>query len=461
MQLKSEKLDVPTDEPFKNDVLGRKESAEILTQLVSNVSGPFVLAVDAPWGTGKTTFIEMWMAHLKEKGFPCLDFNAWENDFSDDPLVSLIGEIGASFTPTDSDKAEKSELEKTYDLIKQLGGVLAEKGMSLAMKVAITKLMGQDVGKLFEDLGAKQIEKYEADKEKITDFKKNLRKFVKELPGGKDKPLIFFIDELDRCRPDFAVELLEKAKHFFDVDGIIFVLSIDKDQMENAVKHLYGSATDSDGYLRRFIDLDYRLPEPDHKAFCDFLCGKFELEKFFEKRASFSHEFKDDRWSNIETFSKLFKIFNFSLRVQEQCFARLNIVIRTTPSDSYLCPILLCTLICLRADNPKLYLGFVNRSRSFKDVLEYIKDKRGGVEFLDKNDGRRLEANLISSACSRMEIREISQSYKQESENEKLSAETRERYEVIASWLGSESREILCEDLSYLTKKIEITEQFV
>jgi predicted AAA+ superfamily ATPase len=87
-------LEIPADAPFKHDLLEREQSAEVLTQFVSRLDEPFVLAIDSPWGSGKTTFLKMWLRSLQNRGFPCLYFNAWQNDFSDSPLVSLIGEIG-------------------------------------------------------------------------------------------------------------------------------------------------------------------------------------------------------------------------------------------------------------------------------------------------------------------------------------------------------------------------------
>ena len=97
MQLKPKNLTISPDNPFGEDKLSRQQSAQILTQLVSTIREPFVLANDSPWGTGKTTFIKMWMTSLKEKnGFPCICFNAWDSDFTGDPLVSFIGEMKAS-----------------------------------------------------------------------------------------------------------------------------------------------------------------------------------------------------------------------------------------------------------------------------------------------------------------------------------------------------------------------------
>lgn len=93
MKIKAPQIEVPKEEPFKNDLLGRKENAELLTELVRSADEPLVLFVNAKWGEGKTTFLRMWRQFLTNSGFKTLYFSAWENDFSDDALVSLIGEL--------------------------------------------------------------------------------------------------------------------------------------------------------------------------------------------------------------------------------------------------------------------------------------------------------------------------------------------------------------------------------
>ena len=68
-------IDVPKDDPFKHDLLDRREAVDTLTHLVANVDGPCVLGVDAAWGAGKTTFLRIWTQHLRNEGFPVVEFN--------------------------------------------------------------------------------------------------------------------------------------------------------------------------------------------------------------------------------------------------------------------------------------------------------------------------------------------------------------------------------------------------
>jgi hypothetical protein len=67
MNLKSPELEIPLADPFKNDLLGRKESAVSLTELICSTDEPLVLSINASWGEGKTTFLNMWRQILTNK----------------------------------------------------------------------------------------------------------------------------------------------------------------------------------------------------------------------------------------------------------------------------------------------------------------------------------------------------------------------------------------------------------
>ena len=93
------------------------------------------------------------------------------------------------------------------------------------------------------------------------------------------------IDELDRCRPSYATELLEIAKHLFSVDRIVFVLAINRSELAHSVKALYGSKFDAKGYLGRFFDLDYLLPAPDRQQFVLQVMSDSGLGALFQKES--------------------------------------------------------------------------------------------------------------------------------------------------------------------------------
>ncbi len=93
--------------------------------------------------------------------------------------------------------------------------------------------------------------------------------------------MFFFIDELDRCNPHFAIKLLERVKHLFEVPNIIFVLAVNIDQLQYAVQGFYGSSNiDGKQYLKRFIDIEYSLPAPNLEEYCKFMFGAYDFNSF-------------------------------------------------------------------------------------------------------------------------------------------------------------------------------------
>jgi len=318
-------LEILPEDPWEDDKLNRKEEAENLTNLISSISStqPFVLSINSPWGRGKTTFVKMWHQDLINKKYPCIYFSAWESDFEEDPLVALLGELEASITTLVKDvddKNRKKKLgEKLEDIIKKADPFIA-KGL-------VKKFTSSDEASEFTEKYVKNlIGTYEEQKNSLDEIRDTLKELIKILNEEREDklPLYFFIDELDRCRPTYAIELLERVKHLFNVPGIVFVLSIDIEQLSQSVKTIYGTGMDTDGYLRRFIDLEYNLKEPDPGKFCDFLIEKFNFVENEKRR----HNTQDKHEYNLvkdiqETAKYLINIFNPSLRVIIQLFERL------------------------------------------------------------------------------------------------------------------------------------------
>ncbi len=281
---------IPAGEPFKNDALNRKESANALTNLVISTKGPLVLCIDAPWGQGKTTFLKMWERQLKDDQIPTIFFNAWENDFTDDALVALIGELSNAIKELDGGET-KSKAMEYFEKARNIGAGLIKRSIPVAAKIATAGILDmekdfeQAFSTLAETIAREELQKYENSKKTLQAFRADLAKLAVSFSSEENhKPLVFIIDELDRCRPGFAIEVLEKAKHFFNVENIIFVLGADKSQMGHSIRAIYGDGIDVNGYLRRFIDLDYLLPSPEKGLYVKALFGKYKFDEYFSKK---------------------------------------------------------------------------------------------------------------------------------------------------------------------------------
>jgi predicted KAP-like P-loop ATPase len=281
MKIKHKELEIPEDNPFANCKLERKPFARVLTDIVTSYADGFVLAINNEWGAGKTTFVKMWKQQLKNEGFQTIYFNAWENDFDSNPLVALMSEL-ETLTNAKNKEVFKSVVEKAGIIINNVAPAIT-KALIKKYVVNIDDISAdiiENAAKASTEILAEEIKEYTSKKKTIIDFRKALEKFVAK--GENDKPLIFIVDELDRCRPTYAVEVLEQIKHFFAVPGIVFVLSIDKTQLANAVNGFYGSERiDSNEYLRRFIDLEYSIPIPKPDLVINYLYDYYQIDNFF------------------------------------------------------------------------------------------------------------------------------------------------------------------------------------
>ncbi len=213
----------------------------------------------------------------------------------------------------------------------------------------------------------------------INDFKKLIEDSIK----NDEKPLVVFIDELDRCRPDFSVKTLERIKHLFDIDGLVFVLLINKDQLSESVKGLYGSGIKADVYLRKFIQFSLMLPKStgssrfplgDNEKFCTYLIEQKYAIHF------------DDQ---VNAFKRLFVIFcnyfGLSLRDIENGIALL--LLSNVIGNS---KILISWPIVLKIAHPDLYAAIIKGEkeahREAYELLYKIKaqgnDRETLIEFL-------------------------------------------------------------------------------
>ena len=255
IRLQPEYVDVsmdPDDDPFANDAIGRRTQAERLTRLVERIEGPCVIALDAPYGAGKTTFLRMWAQTLRNEGFGVAEFNAWTSDFDGKPSNALAAQIGDAIDADGSDIGAK---------VKAALSRFIEYGQPIAISLA-SMGMGIDDGGvgLSASVNAGNILNSLLDKRQKKDASiQDIRDALAEYTTEKGR-LVVLIDELDRCRPPYAIETLEVAKHIFNADGVVFALGLHRQQLTASIKAVYGQAFDAVGYLERFFDLSASLP---------------------------------------------------------------------------------------------------------------------------------------------------------------------------------------------------------
>ncbi len=374
MKIKHEEIIIPKENPFENCKLKREPYANVLTQIVKNYSDGFVISLNNEWGAGKTTFVKMWIKLLEKEGIKTAYFNAWENDFDNNPLIAIISELESII--------EENEKEKFNSLIQKGAGIINTVLPSVVKGIVKKHFLNLDeisleiienTTKATTEILKDEIKLYTSKKKSIIEFRKALEDIVK---NNNDLPLVFVVDELDRCRPSYAIEVLEQIKHFFAVPGIVFVLSIDKHHLESSVKGFYGSEQiNSSEYLRRFIDLEYSIPKPILKDFIIYLFEYYSFNDFFNSNERKSiGEFRSDAHFFIKMAELLFETSKTTLRQQDKIFAHTRLVLCTFKSNNYVFPHLLFFLIYLRIIKNESYLKIENGEFALEELSDFFGD---------------------------------------------------------------------------------------
>lgn len=458
MAIKHFDLEIEEALPFKNCKLDREKYAHILTNIIDNYPDGFVLAINNKWGTGKTTFVKMWEQNLINSGYKTIYFNAWENDFEDNPLTALIGEL----------KVVNKKAEEKFNKVVRNAAQLSKNIAPAVIKALLNKYVDSemlaqtlsDSTKSITEIFEQDVKEYAERKKSIIDFKKSLSEYVANESNGK--PLVFIIDELDRCRPNYSVSLLEQVKHFFSVPNIVFVLSIDKIQLGNAICGVYGSEKlDANEYLKRFIDIEYSIPEPDKGDFFDYLFEYFDFDSFFNstERRKY-HEFSYDRDSFIFICKLLLR--NLTLRQQEKILSYTRVTLRTLNSNNYLIPVFYGFLIFIKNIHEDFYDNLVNKkislTQSHNDFYEIIKPYLN-----DDNDRYFIEIEALLLVLYQNHITDYRRNngiYERVSEkNEyRLNVDSKINNDLLLNYYTRSRRDYYSLSLDYFLKKLNLAD---
>ena len=399
MKVRLQPLGIAVDcnDPFQNDMLDRKKTVEILSGLVANLDGPCTLAVDAEWGHGKTTFLKIWAAYLRQQGFPVVEFNAWETDDCGNPFIALSTELtGGLQNCTDDSLSTKihSLKEQAAKVAWRTAPAIIQEVISSAIPIPV---VGTNLGQAAASWLKDSLSAYEKDQQSIKVFKhvlQDMAELLSESSGGR--PLIVMIDELDRCRPSYAVQLLEVAKHLFTVDRIVFVLAVNRSELAHSVKALYGGDFDAKGYLRRFFDVDFRLPHPDRDKFIADLLTSSGIIDYFDR----TQDEHGRREQPIVTrlLKAFFRAPYFSLRRIQQAIQRLGLVLASLPSERPSFAEAAAVALIVRAIDVDLYYGFfvvgnIDDMEASKEIFGHYLTK----DLRRTREGQWFEANLIKA----------------------------------------------------------------
>lgn len=355
----------PNVDPFANDAIGRRTQAERLTRLVERIEGPCVIALDAPYGAGKTTFLRMWAQTLRNEGFRVAEFNAWTSDFDGKPFNALAAQIVDAIDADGSDNAINKAVDKLKDALAKVAAFAPM--ISLAMpEVAVDLDSANFVAAANVRLPIDALRSKSKEKEKSI---QEIRDALAEYTDKKGR-LVVLIDELDRCRPTYAIETLEVAKHIFNAKGVVFALGLHRQQLTASIKAVYGQDFDAQGYLERFFDLSASLPAArGREGYIKTKLGAQQLRSdmvmLTGNRQLPALEFAENLVASVS---------GMTARLIDRFAQSLKIVWVAMPSNLHRQGMFeyICVGLALKLLDPDMYARFNEGAASDKDVFERI-----------------------------------------------------------------------------------------
>ena len=358
------------------DKLNLKSFAENLLQnmekgTASNIGeqGAWTISLNAEFGNGKTTFLEMFKHFIedehKEK-YNIISINAWEADFYGQPIIAILSELSNYMKKNENWKDKAQDLitkagKISINNIEQVTSLIVQKTIQLGTGVSL------DISKLLEQIknsmGEEIFKNINQKKSAIEEIKNTISEYT------KDKKLIIIVDELDRARPDYAVHFLEDIKHFFDIKNVIFLVGVNRKQMSATVKCLYGQELDFEGYYRKFFKQEIDLPDPYKSA--------QNLINDLIKKTKVKYSNTTDRDYRINNYYLSCKIFELTLREVETSIRIFeNILGSNAYETTWMYLDCYPFFICLYIKNKKIFTQILDEKFSIDTFLRFV-DKKG------------------------------------------------------------------------------------
>ena len=307
---------------IKNDTTGRNSNLYNLLRLLNFQQDSLSIAINGSWGTGKTFFIkqcqlmldnafsceddeilqaieklcpgEESLANIRKTHFRTAYYDAWEHDSEEDPIASLI----RCLATTDWSTNVKESLIKAADI----GSSILQATTNIDLKGLVKTLKDNSSDLITPD--------------NLEQIKKRFNATLAELAPDQGK-LTIFVDELDRCKPTYAVKLLERIKHYFNNPNVTFIFAVDLSQLQYTINQYYGLQFNGYQYLDRFFDLVISLSAPDIDKYFDNTKNILEAVQHFEK--------SDPKNSYYYLFCKeLINHFSFSIRQINHFYLKTN-----------------------------------------------------------------------------------------------------------------------------------------
>lgn len=395
------------DEP-----LSRLELAQRLTALYSNLDHGSVAVLNGRWGSGKSTFARKFVHHLSAAGIAVTYFDAFARDYTESPFLALsahlVSEIDAK------GKLGSKSAKEIKNASKKVSQKLVTTSAKIATKALTLGLVGSDeigaFSKIADDIGSSAAELSEAGANFVFEeylkaeaefegFRKSLGELSELLSeGGKNenRKTVFIIDELDRCRPDFALGIIETIKHLFDSPGIHFLLVTNIDYLEASVNAKYGLGNASQEYLEKFYDFVVFFEEGEQKKY-RHAAAKIVSDRFAslidQKETRAIHDLR-------EALRELATAFDLSLRQASALATNAALSFLSYNERTFRPSIIIAILALYRTKFPEIYQSIKKHDYTRQQLLKPFED----VTVKDEHRTDRIRSILEFYASEEEEI---------------------------------------------------------
>lgn len=372
----------------EKDLFNRAELGKGMSHLVATIEDPLVIAFDGPWGSGKTTFLKMWAGELRKAGHPVIFFDAFENDYIEDAFAALAREVvelaesktspGSAVAVSFKDKATKLGVALLRGSLKVGAKVIVRAATAGLGDADDMKAITEAVQKEADETASHYIDDLLNAPQKQKQLVAQFRDALADLPGllcppGVDrsqKPLVFIIDELDRCKPHFALALLERIKHFLTVPNLHFVLGVNLSQIHSSVRYAYGPEINAGEYLQKFINFSIlntvtteNKRNTDLDIYANYIISRLEI--LGRDRRGFEIP--------ISTIARLIRYEQMSYRTLERAYTVFALAIKMTPEDRPKLGPLMGGLIMMKVLRPDLFLKAKHGDINFSEVKNFLR----------------------------------------------------------------------------------------
>lgn len=313
---------------WARDAFNRREFSKRLVELIKASPNGSVIALDGEYGTGKSFFLSRLAHELEssENKLTTVYIDTWKDDFISEPVDLIVEAIHQRLTNGGQSAGNK---KTGADLLKAVAPIAAKIATKAVFKMSdedwgeAVKALGEGAAELSEKFVQKRIEQVRVARKSIEASKRALRNLVQK---QENKSLVLVIDELDRCKPDYALQYLEIIKHIFSEPGVFFFVAADFRTLRSIIKVKFGNEIDADGYLRRFFDHILGFPESSTESFVRNL----SREHYFVEDKLLST--KDEAFIGISYFEKLLIAVadhqKVPLRSIQRAYQLANLVLR-------------------------------------------------------------------------------------------------------------------------------------